>query len=374
MDSGVFILQSDNVLVRMNETPYEAESLLQALLEDHPALLAGDQIDATSPRRWLVIKREAGIPDNESSGDRWSVDHLLLDQDAVPTFVEVKRASDTRARREVVAQMLDYAANASEYWPIDRMREFHASRCAAHGLDPAEEISNLLEPDSDIEEFWTRAATNLRDGRIRLLFVADKIPPALQRIVEFLNRQMNPAEVLAVEIRQFTSATGANLRTLVPRVLGQTEQIRQSKTAPQPRPARETTDRQGFVEEAPAAFRATIEGVLDVAEAAGLTATAFTRAGNSAWGVLSLPGVSGSPSSLDYGFLWISLGRHHPALRNEPTNRALRDAILRIFPASSAKDPKKTEVGIRLDSIRPEHIAGLRDVFAILAQGLAAGT
>lgn len=41
---------------------------------------------------------------------RWSLDHLVVDQDAVPTFVEVKRASDTRARREVMAQMLDYAA------------------------------------------------------------------------------------------------------------------------------------------------------------------------------------------------------------------------------------------------------------------------
>jgi hypothetical protein len=44
-------------------------------------------------------------------GAWWSLDHLVVDQDAVPTFVEVKRASDTPARREVVAQMLDYAAN-----------------------------------------------------------------------------------------------------------------------------------------------------------------------------------------------------------------------------------------------------------------------
>jgi len=48
---------------------------------------------------------------------RWDLadgvlDHLLLDQDGIPTFVECKRASDTRIRREVVAQMLDYAATA----------------------------------------------------------------------------------------------------------------------------------------------------------------------------------------------------------------------------------------------------------------------
>ena len=186
----------------------------------------------TSPRRWLVIKREAGIPDNEFSGDRWSVDHLLLDQDAVPTFVEVKRASDTRARREVVAQMLIYAANASEYWPIDRMREFHASRCAAHLTPPG---GRDIQPAGT--RFGHRGVFGLGPPRTCVMDVSacslwqTRFLRHCSELWSSLNRQMNPAEVLAVEIRQFTSATGANLRTLVPRVLGQTEQIRQSKTA-----------------------------------------------------------------------------------------------------------------------------------------------
>jgi len=53
-----------------------------------------------------------GVPSIDGGGDRWSADHLFLDQDAIPTFVEVKRSTDTRIRREVVGQMLDYAANA----------------------------------------------------------------------------------------------------------------------------------------------------------------------------------------------------------------------------------------------------------------------
>jgi hypothetical protein len=40
-----------------------------------------------------------------------SVKRDPFDQNAVPTLVEVKRSSDTRIRREVVGQMLDYAAN-----------------------------------------------------------------------------------------------------------------------------------------------------------------------------------------------------------------------------------------------------------------------
>jgi hypothetical protein len=41
----------------------------------------------------------------------------------------------------------------------------------------------------------------------------------LRRVVEFLNEQMDPAEVLVVEIKQYV---GGDLKTLVPRVVGQT--------------------------------------------------------------------------------------------------------------------------------------------------------
>ena len=71
------------------------------------------------------------------------------------------------------------------------------------------------------ERFWKDVDVNLRAGRIRMVFVADLVPPELRRIVEFLNGQMNPAEVLAIEIKQFA---GSNVTTLVPTVIGQTAQ------------------------------------------------------------------------------------------------------------------------------------------------------
>ena len=45
----------------------------------------------------------------------------MIDQDAVPAFVGVKRASDTRFRREVVAQMFGYAVNGSEFWTPEQL-------------------------------------------------------------------------------------------------------------------------------------------------------------------------------------------------------------------------------------------------------------
>lgn len=200
-----------------------SEEDFQILLEQYPDLLAGDQIDEDNPRRWLLISREVGIPSEYDETARWSVDHLFLDQDGIPTLVEVKRSSDTRIRREVVGQMLDYAANAVMYWPIETIRAKFEAYCAQHDVDPINQVLRLLGADGEegtlVEEFWDKVATNLRAGKIRLVFVADEIPQELKRIVEFLNTQMNPAEVLAVEVKQFV---GEGIRTLVPKVIGQT--------------------------------------------------------------------------------------------------------------------------------------------------------
>jgi hypothetical protein len=115
MAGGKIYLRERGGLVPMTEAPYDAEDVPQRLLADYPDLLAGDQMRPSKPRRWLLVTREAGIPGAEGSGSRWSLDHLFIDQDAVPTLVEVKRSSDTRIRREVVGQMLDYAANVVAY-------------------------------------------------------------------------------------------------------------------------------------------------------------------------------------------------------------------------------------------------------------------
>jgi hypothetical protein len=165
----------------MTEQPYTSEDLLQTLVEKYPDLLAGDQINESAPRRWLLVSREFGVPDEEEGTNRWSLDHLFLDQDAIPTLVEVKRSSDTRIRREVVGQMLDYAANAVVYWPVATIRAKFEAMCEAQDKDAAALINALVgaEPDEEAaaDTFWEQVKTNLQAGRIRLVFVADKFPP-----------------------------------------------------------------------------------------------------------------------------------------------------------------------------------------------------
>ncbi len=228
MSGSIFFLDSDDALAELNEEPYNSEALLQRLIARHPSLLAGDQIQSEGPRRWLLIDREVSLVDPDSGEARWSMDHLFLDQDAVPTLVEVKRSTDAHIRRAVVGQMLDYASQIGEV-SVDRFRGAFEARCAAEKRDPDQVLAELLESAADVEAFWRQAGENLAAGKIRLLFVSDRIPVSLRRIVEFLNQRMDPTEVLAVEIRQLV---GEGKKTLVPRVLGQTVRTARSKGTP----------------------------------------------------------------------------------------------------------------------------------------------
>ena len=222
---GIYLIEKNGNLVELQERPYDSEARLQELLARYPSLLAGDQMETAEPRRWVLVAREMGLPAEEDGSDRWSVDHLFLDQDGVPTIVEVKRSTDSRIRREVIGQMLDYAANGVRYWPVETLRARFEKTCETQ--DPKQDPTKTLAAAFSIEDgtedpvaaFWSRVKGNLQAGRIRMVFVADEIPVELARVVEFLNTQMDPAEVLAVEVKQFANDT---LQTLVPRLIGQT--------------------------------------------------------------------------------------------------------------------------------------------------------
>lgn len=174
-------LRAGEAYVALHERRYDAESVLQELIERHPKMLAGD---AAGHGPLLLAKREAGISDQEDAGARWSLDHLYLDADGVPTLVEVKRSTDTRARREVVAQMLDYAANAVSSFNVERLAAWVAEDAERRGVTGEDALRERLGVD-DVEEFWAKVATNVAAERLRLIFVADAIAPELRRIIDF---------------------------------------------------------------------------------------------------------------------------------------------------------------------------------------------
>ena len=319
---GVLVLQPDGTMASLKPAPFAEEARFQELLAQYHDLLAGDQIDPDAPRRWLFVDREVGVPDAADSADRWSLDHLFIDQDAIPTFVEVKRASDTRNRREVVAQMLDYAANGSTYWPVETIRELFEQRCVAERKEPEQELRALMGEGADAEIFWRAVKTNLQAGRIRLMFVADDVPASLRRIVEFLNEQMDPAEVLAVEVRQYE---GQGIRTRVPRSIWEMVQARDKKATQSDRRASPWDEESFFsklVERGDQAEQAVCRQIFD-------------------W-------CSVHVTSMDYGRGTQQIGLLHPV----PESRG--GVVL------APEGVHRLRVGLRRDSSRPDEDAALR--------------
>ena len=209
----IYVRTEAGGLELLTEKRFESEGTLQKLLADYPELLEGTQINPKNPRRWILITREQGIAVTGDAADRWSLDVLVIDQDATPTLVEVKLGSNSDVRRKVVGQMLDYAAHAHNLNVDDLRKTFDAQSGAEQRMDAL-----LKDKETDPDTFWGDVAENLKDRNIRLLFVADAIPDELTHIVEFLNEQMGRIEVLAVEVKRFE---GNLPQTFMPRVIGQ---------------------------------------------------------------------------------------------------------------------------------------------------------
>jgi hypothetical protein len=98
-----------------------------------------------------------------------------------------------------------------------------------------DEIRRRFGPDLDVDTFWATVERNLRDGWIRLLIVADQLRPAVRRIIEYLNTELETAEVYGLELPCYAEAQGTIV--LVPRLVGhiQAAADRKERGVPSPK-------------------------------------------------------------------------------------------------------------------------------------------
>jgi len=218
MAGKIYMIKENDEFVEMNEKGHARELDFQKLIEKYPDLIPGDQIDSGNPRKWLNVGSEVNFP-IVGSGNIY-LDHLFLDQDGIPTLVEIKRREDDRLKREVTAQLIEYGANLILTMDVQLFR---------NKIETNEnvELNQILNEDDDEDEFWQKLDKNLKSENIRLLILADEIPQRLQNIIEFLNRNTDPVEILAVEIKQYAIE---GITTLVPRVIGQSIEAQTKKS------------------------------------------------------------------------------------------------------------------------------------------------
>ncbi len=226
--SAVYLADGTSATVLLSRVMCRDEGReLHDLLRKNHDLLPGEQIDPEAPRRWLLIKHEMPVADPATgSASRWSIDLFFVDQYGIPTLVECKRNDDTRARREVVAQMLEYAANGHHYWTKSEMRSF--AEASAGGAEQLRDKLRVLlgDSDPDVEAFFTTVEQNLRESKMRLVFFLEKSSNELRSMVDFLNKQLKDTEVFLVEARLYQQG---NNRIVVPWLFGYTEEARVAK-------------------------------------------------------------------------------------------------------------------------------------------------
>jgi len=199
------------------------EDALQTILEKHPQIIPGKQIDPTSddPPRFVLLRREMPVAG-------WSLDHLYVDQRGFLTLVETKLIQNPESRREVIGQMIEYAANASEYWGNEKARQYSVEFWNKRGKSLDDMLKKEFGEDLDISAFWATVEENLQSGHIRMIIAADELRPEVRRMIEYMNGEMSNAEVLGLELKCYGDNNGQMV--LVPLLVGQ-NQVNISKRA-----------------------------------------------------------------------------------------------------------------------------------------------
>ena len=158
---------SDNLTTVLTPEAYADEGELERLLESNPALL----VEPGDPALSSVMKQYrlsgAGI-----------ADLFFVDSQGLPVLVEVKLARNPQSRREVIAQVFDYAATLAEQ-TVDEVDRDTDGR-----VETA--LRRMCSQDSEFKVRWQALAANLRSGTVRVIVAVDMESPDLNRIVGFI--------------------------------------------------------------------------------------------------------------------------------------------------------------------------------------------
>lgn len=218
----IFLLNGENLEPLPARTMREGffgetlEAALQRFFEKYPQIIPGKQINPGSddPPRFVLLRREMPI-------GGWSLDHLFVDQNAVLTLVETKLFQNPQSRREVVGQIIEYAANATEYWSKGQARQNAGEYWNKQGKNLDDLLKAEFDQDLDVDGFWNTVEKNLENGVTRLIIATDELRPEVRRMIEYLNNEMEHTEVLGLELKFYGS--GQENCVLVPRLVGQTQ-------------------------------------------------------------------------------------------------------------------------------------------------------
>ena len=190
----------------VESSAYIDESHLQKLLDESPEVVSLEEIRPGAGQLVAAI-REFSLPVGY-------IDLLAFTAQGDIAIIECKQAKNTQAKREVIGQILDYAAHLWEmsYESLDdKVR-------AIKSMSLADFVHSKTGEDWDEEQFRANVRAGLADGNFILVIVVDEINDELSRIVRYVNATGSTSfSFAALEMRRFTTEQA---EMLVPHVFG----------------------------------------------------------------------------------------------------------------------------------------------------------
>ena len=180
-------MSMDFLLRRVGETlwstpstnRYKDEQTLQVLIKQSPQLLGTFEVGSVFVDELPI--NSTGYVDLCGVGPSGSI-----------TLVECKLGSNSEIRREVVGQILAYAAGLWRYSYEDFEKSFQLRLGSRERL--VDTLRNVNEESAtwDDDSFKNAVISNLTEGRFNLVIVVDQITDELKRIVPYINSHTLP--------------------------------------------------------------------------------------------------------------------------------------------------------------------------------------
>lgn len=197
------------------------ERWLQEILFAHPELIPMDRIDAGAGGllplcRELTLAREGGVV---------YLDLLCLTRSGRLLLVECKLWRNPQARREVVAQILEYAA-LLRGWSYGDLTARLKQQRGWKGKNPIFEQALQIWPDLEEAAFVDRVSRSLEAADFHLVIAGDGIRSDVQALASHVNASgVGTSRLALVEIQVWRSGNGDTI--VVPNVSLKTEVIEQ---------------------------------------------------------------------------------------------------------------------------------------------------
>lgn len=186
------------------------EAWLQRLIHESPEVLPVKDVFARVGGRMVSLGREIPVPTG-------LIDNLILSSSGHLVVVETKLWRNPQARREVVAQVLDYAGYVRA-WDYDKLNSLWRESGRTGSLHEA------VAPEED-EASWVDSINDyLASGEMVLLVVGDGIESRAETLADVVGGRPDLQFRLAlVELRLYRLEDGSAL--VVPSTLARTAEI-----------------------------------------------------------------------------------------------------------------------------------------------------